>query len=60
MTHEERKAKWFALLDEWRASGLSATAFKERAGVGDSIYKWLAIYRHEKELNPDLLSAHRP
>lgn len=36
MTHEERKIKWFSLLDEWRASGLSAAAFKEKAGVSDS------------------------
>jgi hypothetical protein len=52
MTHEERKIKWFELLDEWQASGLSATAFKEKAGVSDSIYKWLAIYRHEKGIEP--------
>lgn len=52
MTHEERKAKWFQLLDQWRASGLSATAFKKKMGISDSIYKWLAIYRHEKGLGP--------
>jgi hypothetical protein len=52
MTHEERKAKWFALLDEWQASGLSAAAFKEKVGISDSIYKWLAIYRHEKGIEP--------
>jgi hypothetical protein len=31
---------------------LSATAFKGQADVSDSIYKWLAIYRHEKGIGP--------
>ena len=49
MTYAERKEKWFLLLDEWQASGLTAEQYKDQKQITDSsFYRWLKRYQAEK------------